>query len=136
MFKKYVIHFTAVLVIIFSIFALLCINDTTMPIMVPLITFPISILVYAIPMAFLFSKKAKLVDLKLDMDEKVMDSIDKIITNKMKRKKKTVVDGNIIYSMKNFYFRWLTNAVEVRTYNEHLLVRVPEQYKNYLLNIR
>lgn len=136
MFKKYFVHFTAVLIVIFSVFALLCINDTTMPIMVPLITFPISILVYAIPMAFLFSKKAKLVDLKLNINENTMDRIDEIIINKMKRKKKAVVDGKTIYSMENIYFRWLTNAVEVRTYNDHILVRIPEQYKDYLLNTR
>lgn len=129
-FKKYLLHFSLVLFLIFIVMTILCFLDSEeIQWWLPIIIFLCVWVIYAIQMAHIFSKKSNIETFELNVnDEYVLNEIDKIAFNKAKRTKKQLIDDKIIYSMKNKYSSWLTNPIIVKCYDDKILMSVPTEF--------
>ncbi len=131
--KKYFLHFLWIITVFMSVFAVLLLSEGT-SVLLALFMYVVAIVIYVLPMAYLKSKEAEIINMKIRYTQDNERKVEKTIVDKTKRV--LVEDADVkSYQMKNRYYRWLTNEITVSHDEEMISISLPKAYRKLFVDL-
>lgn len=131
-FKRYLLHFSAIGLIAFII-GLLAIHNNEKLFSMKFIPFLfLAILVYVLPMSYIFSKMAECHSFRIEgTSPELISKLDKLFLYSGDPKRiKENSNGVIYYVYENKYSAWLAERISVVQSDGYTIVYAPKRYKN------
>lgn len=132
--ERYLLHFGGIGLIVWAIGMGLLYMDKTLWHIGMIVCLTLAICVYVFPMAFITSKMAETVDMKVRKSSSdIPEQIDFLILNHDNQKRVKVQEGNVArYTFANPYRAWLAGDITVTDHGEELIVNAPKYYEGKL----
>jgi len=131
--KKYFLHFLWIITVFMSVFAVLLLSEGT-SVLLALFMYVVAVVIYVLPMAYLKSKEAEIINMKIRYTQDNERKVEKTIVDKTKRV--LVEDADVkSYQMKNRYYRWLTNEITVSHDEEMISISLPKAYQKLFTDL-
>ncbi|MDY6325448.1 MAG: hypothetical protein SPL99_10390 [Catonella sp.] len=137
-FKKYLIYFSTIGVIIFcvgEIFSIIIDGHLFDAMFIPFLILGLCIFIF--PMSAYFSSIASTTVIEVENTEAdIYSNIEKIAMQQCKRTQKTKEEGKIIYKMPDPLSKWLTNPIVVKKNGNLVTIETPKAYESYFRQLK